>query len=109
MKKQNSIQNDNLSPQEKVKEERVQPMKNKIMCSMVSVEPFIRRAIKKMDWRDNMFSDPTKFHVKFDVSDLDIKVNQNQLYNHFPDNREITTKAGLCKNLWNLCSYETQL
>ena len=63
-----------------------------------------------MGWIDNIASaDPSKFHVKFDVSDLDVKVNQNQLYNHFADNREITTKAGLCKNLWNLCPYESQL
>ena len=62
-----------------------------------------------MGWQDNINSDTTKFHVKFDVSDIDIKVNSNQLYNHFPDNREITTKAGLCKNLWNLCPYESQL
>ena len=40
------------------------------------------------------------FHVKFDVSDIDVKVEPNQYYNHFSDNREICTKGGLTKNLW---------
>jgi hypothetical protein len=51
----------------------------------------------------------SKFHVKFDVSDLDEKVKPHQYYNHFSDNREITTKAGICKNLWTLCSHEASL
>ena len=50
-----------------------------------------------------------KFHIKFDVSDLGVKIKTNQLYNHFPDNRELTTKAGLCKNLWSLCPHESTL
>ena len=35
----------------------------------------------------------------------------NQWYNHFPNNRELTTKAGLCKNLWTFCmlDYELQI
>ena len=40
------------------------------------------------------------FHVKFDVSDINVSVKPNQLYNHFSDNRELTTKGGLTKNLW---------
>lgn len=34
-----------------------------------------------------------------------------QWYNHFPNNRELTTKAGLCKNLWSFCllDYELQV
>jgi tubulin monoglycylase TTLL3/8 len=35
----------------------------------------------------------------------------NQWYNHFPNNRELTTKSGLCKNLWTFCmlDYELQI
>jgi hypothetical protein len=48
-----------------------------------------------------------QFHVKFDISDIEIKVKANYLYNHFPDNRQLTTKAGLCKNLFSLSSNES--
>jgi hypothetical protein len=38
---------------------------------------------------------------------LDLK--PSQFYNHHPSNREITTKAGLCKNLWQTCFDEHEL
>ena len=44
--------------------------------------------------------------IKFDVADIDVKVKHGQVYNHFPGNRELTTKAGLAKNLWFNCQYE---
>jgi hypothetical protein len=62
-----------------------------------------------MGWIENITKN-NLFHVKFDISDIaQEKVSAKQMYNHFPDNRELTTKAGLCKNLWYNCSYESQL
>jgi hypothetical protein len=40
----------------------------------------------------------------FDIADKEgnlSKLHHKQWYNHFPNNRELTTKAGLCKNLWH--------
>lgn len=81
----------------------------KIICQTISVQPFMRRAVQKMDWQESLFEKDTRFHIKFDVADIDVKVKPNQIYNHFPGNRELTTKAGLAKNLWFNCQYETQL
>jgi hypothetical protein len=52
------------------------------------------------------------FHVRFNLADLEgtaTDVKQNQLYNHFPQNRELTTKGGLCKNLWHNCTQEGEM
>lgn len=40
-----------------------------------------------MGWQENNKAECQKFHVKFDVSDIDIKVKPTQFYNHFPENR----------------------
>ena len=61
------------------------------------MEPYIRRAIAKMGWED--LSDKKEAHVKFDVLDIEQIKKERQFYNHFPDNRQITTKAGLCRNM----------
>ena len=47
--------------------------------------------------------------MKFDVADVDVKLKPYQFYNHFADNRELTTKAGLCKNLWTNSSDQSIL
>ena len=60
---------------------------NPIICHCVSVEPYIRRAINAIGWRENKQPGSTSFHIKFDVSDIDVKVKPSQFYNHFPDNR----------------------
>ena len=51
-------------------------------------------------------------HIRFDIDDLEgahTELNPKQMYNHFPYNREITTKAGLCKNLVFNCFEEQEL
>jgi hypothetical protein len=51
------------------------------------------------------------FHARFNIGDLEgaaSDLKMNQIYNHFPANREITTKGGLCKNLWNTCHAEIE-
>ena len=53
-----------------------------------------------------------KCHIRFSISDLEgstLDLKPSQFYNHHPSNREITTKAGLCKNLWQGCFDEHQL
>jgi hypothetical protein len=82
---------------------------NPIICHCVSVEPYIRRAINAIGWRENKQPGSTSFHIKFDVSDIDVKVKPSQFYNHFPDNRHLTTKVGLCKNLCFQTPYENLL
>ena len=79
-----------------------------ILSQAGSAEPYIRRTIATLGWRD-VPSGSDKFHVKFDVLDENVKVNANQYYNHFVDNRQLTTKAGLCRNLWTQCHYEHNL
>lgn len=54
-------------------------------------------------------SSDTFFHIRFNILDLEGSADdlkKNQFYNHHPCNREFTTKAGLCKNLWQGCIHE---
>lgn len=44
-------------------------------------------------------------HIRFTIEDQLENEKKDvlkgiQFYNHFPGNRELTTKAGLCRNLW---------
>lgn len=77
-----------------------------IFCQAQNAEPFIRRAVQKLGWTDILHSKDRPgsfFHVRFNISDLEgtaVDLKPWQFYNHHPSNREITTKAGLCKNLW---------
>lgn len=55
----------------------------------------------KLGWVET--TNPSMFHIRFDITDKEgnqNKLRNSQWYNHFPNNRELTTKAGLCKNLW---------
>lgn len=71
--------------------------------------------MQKLGWQEiGKSSKPNQFcHVRFDISDFegacqDLKAWQ--FYNHHPSNREITTKAGLCKNLQsNFDEYQLQV
>jgi hypothetical protein len=81
-----------------------------IYCQSTGSEGFLRRAVKKMGWSEvppsvNMFKE-SNFHIRFSISDLEgttDDLRKNHFYNHHPNNREITTKSGLCKNLWQGC------
>ena len=49
--------------------------------------------------------------MRFNISDLEGSskdLNPKQFYNHFPQNRELVTKMGLCKNLWFNCFNEQE-
>ena len=84
-----------------------------IICQSWDAEPYYRRAAKRLGWQQvPQQKDPRQpFHIRFNVSDLEgagTDVKPNQIYNHFPCNRELTTKAGLCKNLWFNCFAEQE-
>lgn len=67
---------------------RIHELGNPIVCQAISVEPYIKRAINRMGWKENCAKDNDNFHVKFDVADIqNLKLKPGQLYNHFPDNR----------------------
>eukprot|EP00347_Sterkiella_histriomuscorum_P013320 403365167 len=81
-----------------------------IICLAVSVEPYLKRNMQKLGWLET--TNPTQFHIRFDITDKEgsqNKLRNSQWYNHFPNNRELTTKAGLCKNLWQQCPYDYEL
>jgi len=62
----------------------------------------MKRCMAKLGW--NLLPGGNSFQIMFDISDKEgnlSKLHPKQWYNHFPNNRELTTKAGLCKNLWH--------
>lgn len=84
-----------------------------IICQSWDAEPYYRRAAKQLGWQQVPQQKESKqpFHIRFNVGDLEgaaTDLKPNQLYNHFPCNRELTTKAGLCKNLWFNCFEEQE-
>ncbi|CDW84976.1 protein monoglycylase ttll8 [Stylonychia lemnae] len=86
------------------------PKFDSIICQAISVEPYLKRNMLKLGWIDTTNS--SMFHIRFDITDKEgnqNKLRNSQWYNHFPNNREITTKAGLCKNLWQQCPYDYEL
>ena len=82
-----------------------------ITCQSWNAEPYYRRAAKKLGWIQVPQNKDAKrnFQIRFNIGDLEGAANDlkpNQFYNHFPNNRELTTKAGLCRNLWFNCFEE---
>ena len=79
-----------------------------IIAQSYNAEPFYRRAMKKLNWSQIPQDDHSKanFHIRFNIGDLEGSSKDLQpkhFYNHFPTNRELVTKMGLCKNLWFNC------
>lgn len=73
---------------------------------------FIRRELKSRGWIENKHTNSQAFHLKwsFSDSDNDYKVlRPGQLFNHFLNNRELTTKSGLLKNLRNVCEHNVSI
>jgi tubulin monoglycylase TTLL3/8 len=73
---------------------------------------FIRRALKRRGWTENKNSSSTAYHLKwcYNDSDYDYKVlKPEQFYNHFQNNRELTTKSGLLKNLRNVTDFKVNV
>lgn len=73
---------------------------------------FIRRALKKRNWTENKITNSLAYNLKwcYNDSDYDYKnLRPGQYYNHFPNNRELTTKSGLAKNLRNLTDFRISI
>ena len=85
-----------------------------ILAQSLNAEPFYRRAIRKLGWKEvsqNEAVFKSGFHIRLTISDLEGSSKDLQarhFYNHFPQNRELVTKMGLCKNLWFNCFSEQE-
>lgn len=63
-----------------------------------SQDEFMRRTFKRRNWYENKVLNSTAFHLKWTYSDSDPDyraLRPGQLFNHFPNNRKLTTKYGL--------------
>lgn len=70
---------------------------------------FFRKVLISKGWCENTHSTSQAFDLKwaFNDNESDYKLlKPGQFYNHFPGNRELTTKSGLLKNLRNVTDYE---
>jgi len=68
----------------------------------------IKRALVKKGWVENKNPSSIAFHLKWTISDSDNDYKQllpGQLFNHFFNNRQLTTKSGLLKNMRNVSEY----
>jgi hypothetical protein len=92
-------------------EEKISKPGESIVCQVVSIEPYMKRCMQKLGWVLSS-SNGNQFNLKYDIADKEGTINKlhnKQWYNHFPNNRELTTKAGLCKNLWHYCLLDYEL
>lgn len=73
---------------------------------------FIRRALKKRNWYENKLTNSVAFNLKWCYNDCDSdykNLKPGQFYNHFPNNRELTTKSGLAKNLKSITDFNVNI
>lgn len=75
-----------------------------------SQDDHIRRALVGRGWTENYNATSTSCHLKWTYSDTDADykdLRPGQLFNHFLNNRSLTTKSGLCRALRGVCTYGT--
>jgi hypothetical protein len=99
----------NASPDHRSIEE-FQTNEDKIICLIKTNEPHLKRAVERRSqfWYDNKSRYPGSgavFDIKFEFQDQPsdystANLRPCQMFNHFQYNTEITTKSGLCKNLY---------
>jgi hypothetical protein len=81
----------------------LKPMPDKIMFQFNSCDGYMKRSFLREGWVENNSSTVNCLStVKWEYSDAVQAIKSlrpNQLFNHFPDSREITTKQGLNKTL----------
>jgi tubulin monoglycylase TTLL3/8 len=68
----------------------------------------VRRGLKRRGWHENLTQTSTAFHLRWVFSDAESvykTLKPGQLFNHFPNNRELTTKSGLCKRMRAVDTY----
>ena len=81
---------------------------DKLICLIRTNEPHLRRAVERRSefWVENkskFLGGGAIFDVKFEFQDQPAdysSLRAGQMFNHFQSNTEITTKSGLCKNLY---------
>lgn len=75
---------------------------------MNSQDDYIRRTLVKLGWKEIKSSNSNNFELKWiyiDSSDDYKLLQDNQFYNHFKNNTELTSKGRLHYNLKNNSSY----
>lgn len=81
------------------------------MCLVGTNEPHLKRAIERRSqyWAQSNRSGAGVYDIRFELQDQpqdysSTFLKPQQLYNHFQNNNEITTKSGLCRTLYsNTC------
>ncbi|CDW71356.1 tubulin-tyrosine ligase family protein [Stylonychia lemnae] len=78
-------------------------MGDQIVCLVKTNENHLRRGMERRGWFENRILTSCMFDIKFEVQDQQADytaLRPHQLFNHFPNNTELTTKSGLTKNLY---------
>ena len=73
-----------------------------------SQDDYIRRALTRLGWIENKNHLSNAFHLKWTFSDTEADyktLKPGQMFNHFPNNRDLTTKSGLCNRLRGVSTY----
>ena len=69
-----------------------------LVFSFRSGDDYIKRAFLRRGYHENSVKSSNLYDIKWEYTDAQTDYNtlrQGQFYNHFPGNREITTKSGL--------------
>ena len=69
---------------------------------------FLRKVLLSKGWVENTHSSSQAYDLKWTYTDTDQDykfLRPGQYYNHFPGNRELTTKSGLLKNLRSVVEF----
>lgn len=73
---------------------------------------FVRRALTARGWLENKHSSSRAYHLKWCYNDVDQDykdLKAGQFFNHFLNNRELTTKSGLSSNLRRFIEYNVKI
>ena len=63
-----------------------------------SQDEYVRRALKRRNWVENKVGTSSAFHLKWTYTDSEMDyrtLRPGQMFNHFSNNRKLTTKCGL--------------
>eukprot|EP00347_Sterkiella_histriomuscorum_P023613 403333992 len=76
---------------------------DQLVVMIKSNENHIKREVQRRGWMDNLITSSNMYDIKFEIQDQQsdyTNLKPYQLFNHFPNNTEVTTKSGLMKNLY---------
>ena len=77
-----------------------------------SPDDHVRQDLLRRGWKENPARTSQFFDLRWAVTDTDEDykgLGPGDLFNHFENNRELTQKAGMLKNLQNHAMYQRQL